>query len=271
MNPALMPLATGSEVAFWICAPLMILGALGLVLSKRPVYSALSMVCVMILLACLYASLDAPFLLAIQIIVYTGAIMMMFLFVLTLIGVHVPDSKIETLKGQKPMAIILCVALLLLLVWQIGGSVTMHPMGLQEANAANGGNLQGLADQLFGRYVFVFELASALLITAAMGAMVLAHRVRVRPRIGQRAMSEKRMQAYAKDGVHPGTLPNSGVYAHSNSIAMPALLPDGSIAESSVSPTLAIRGTSVDPTDVAQATRERFAEIEAVHESEEDE
>lgn len=271
MYPALIPMVTGGDVAFWICAPLMVLGALGLVFFRKAVYSALSMASVMILLAVLYASLDASFLTWVQIIVYTGAIMMMFLFVLALVGLHVPDSAVETLRGQRPLAIIFALALAVLLIVGVGGAVHQVPAGVADANNRFGGNVQGIADLLFGRYVFVFELTSALLITAAVAAMVLAHRTRVTPRLGQRARAGLRMKAYADAGEHPGPLPSSGVYAGNNSIAVPALLPDGSVSEKSVSHTLVLRGESLDPEGIAQATTDRFAEIAAAHQSEEDE
>lgn len=271
MTPALTPLITGADAAFWICAPLAVLGALGLVFSKRAVYAALSMASVMVLLAVLYAAMDAQFLAFVQIIVYTGAIMMMFLFVLALVGLHAPDSMVETLKGQRVLAIIVAVALGVLMLIALGNSVKMPVAGLEKANAANGGNVQGLADLIFGRYVFIFELTSALLITAAIAAMILAHRVRVRPRLGQQALSIERMRAYREDGVHPGALPGSGVYATNNSIAVPALLPDGSVSDKSLSETLVVRGEMLDPTTMKDATAHHFREIAAVQTSEDDE
>ena len=107
MNTLLVPLVTGAEVTFWVVAPITILGALGLVLSRRAVYAALSVAVTMMGLAALYASLDAPFLAMVQIIVYTGAVLMMFLFVLMMVGITTPDSTVETLKGQRPLAILL--------------------------------------------------------------------------------------------------------------------------------------------------------------------
>lgn len=270
MSPMLVPLVTGAEVTFWIGAPLAVIGALGLVLTRRAVYAALSMAVSMISLAVLYASLDAPFLAMTQIIVYTGAVMMMFLFVLMMVGVDTPDSAVETLKGQRPMAVVAGVGLAGMLIFGIGGAIVNPPATVIEANAAHGGNAQGLAELLFGRYVFVFLLSSALLITAAVGAMLLAHHQRVTPKKGQRELADDRMLAYATKGEHPGTLPNSGVYATTNSIAAPALLPDGSIAQKSISQTLVLRGAIIDPLPLAQLTDETFAAIETV-EDEEDE
>ncbi len=270
MTPALIPLVTGTEVAFWICAPLMVLGALGLVLFRKAVYSALSMAFVMMNLAVLYGAMDAPFLVFVQIIVYTGAIMMLFLFVLMLVGVDTPDSIAETLKGQRWLAALAALAVAALVIFGIGGAVRQATKGLTEANSQYGGNIEGIADLLFGRYVFVFELTSALLITAALAAMVLAYRPRVVPKKGQRVQAEERMAAYAAHGEHPGALPSSGVFAGYNGIAVPALLPDGTVAEKSVSQTLVLRGATVDAESLLQATNDRFAEIESVREAEED-
>ena len=260
---------TGADVAFWICGPLMVLGTLGLVLFRKAVYSALSTVFAMLNLAALYLALDAPFLGAVQIIVYTGAIMMLFLFVLMLVGIDTPDSLVETIKGQRLMAGLAALGLLGLILFGVGGTVTKASVGLG-GPIAELGNVPGLAQLIFGRYVFVFEFTSALLIVAAVGSMILAHTTRVRAKDGQRELAEKRMQAYAKHGAHPGSLPNSGVFARHNSIATPALLPDGSFAPTSISATLAERGATVDSTALDAQTKGTFAAIAAVRDEEEE-
>ena len=260
----MIPLVTGADVAFWICGPLMVLGALGLVLFRKAVYSALSTAFAMLNLAALYFALDAPFLGAVQIIVYTGAIMMLFLFVLMLVGVDTPDSVVETLRGQRVAAVVIAVCLFALIVLGIGGAVTAPPTGLEQANAVHQGQIQSLAALIFGRYVFAFELTSALLITAAVGAMVVAHTRRVHPVPGQAERASHRIKAYATSGTHPGALPNSGVLARHNSIATPALLPDGSVSPESISPTLAGRSGVVDAPALSEATAKTFKSIEAV-------
>ena len=260
---------TGADVAFWICGPLMVAGTLGLVFLRKAVYSLLCAVFAMLNLAALYFALGAEFLGVVQIIVYTGAILMLFLFVLMLVGVDIPDSVVETLRGQKLLAILTAVGLVPLIILGFGGALNAPIVGVDAANAANGGNLESLAALVFGRYVFVFELTSALLITAALGAMVLAHQRRVTPKPGQAELAAERMQAYARTGAHPGPLPNSGVLALHNSIATPALLPDGSVSDASVSDTLAIRGVIVDAPAMSQATAQTFRAIERVVEEEE--
>ena len=259
------------NVAFWICAPLMVLGGLGLILFRKAVYSALSMALTMVCLAVLYASLDAPFLFAIQIIVYTGAILMLFLFVLMLVGVDTPDSIVETIKGQRVLSAVGALGLLGLMIFSIGGAITGPSDGLAGADEASGGNVPAIAQLLFGRYVWAFELTSALLITAAVGAMILAHAQRTKPKLGQREQADARMKAYADQGTHPGSLPNAGVFATSNSIATPALLPDGTIAPDSVSRTLTERGVQLDSTQLRALTAETFERAERIRDEEDEE
>src|ERR687897_422848 len=93
-------------VAFWILAPIMVIAALGILFVRKAVHAALLLAVVMISLAILYAALEAPFLFAVQIIVYTGAILMLFLFVLMLVGVDIAESLVETIKGQRTLAIV---------------------------------------------------------------------------------------------------------------------------------------------------------------------
>ena len=90
--------------AFWILAPVMVLAALGILFVRKAVHAALLLAVVMISLAVLYAVLEAPFLFAVQIIVYTGAILMLFLFVLMLVGVDASDSVVETIRGHRVLA-----------------------------------------------------------------------------------------------------------------------------------------------------------------------
>ncbi|MCW2832092.1 MAG: dehydrogenase subunit [Nocardioides sp.] len=227
-------------MAFWILAPIMVVAALGILFVRKAVHAALLLAVVMISLAVLYAVLEAPFLFAVQIIVYTGAILMLFLFVLMLVGVDASDSIVETIKGQRLMAIVLGLVFGAVLVTAFSQISLGTAVGLEEANT--GGNIEQLANILFSRYVFAFEATSALLITAAVGAMVLAHRERLTPKETQAAMAAKRMRDYAESGKHPGPLPAPGVYARHNAVDTPALLPDGTASEASVSRVLAARG-----------------------------
>jgi NADH-quinone oxidoreductase subunit J len=226
---------------FWILAPIMVLAALSILFVRKAVHAALLLAVVMLGLAVLYLSLQAPFLALVQVMVYMGAILMLFLFVLMLVGVDASDSMVETIKGQRLMAIIGGLLLGALLVIGLAQMSLGVVVGLDVANAD--GNIPALADIMFGRYVFAFEATSALLITAAVGAMVLAHRERLVPKPTQAGLAAQRMKDYAASGKHPGNLPTPGVFARHNAVDTTALLPDGTAAESSVSRVLAARGT----------------------------
>lgn len=235
----------GETIVFWVCGFFAVLGALGLILSKKAVHSALWMALTMISLAVLYVANQAPFLGMVQIVVYTGAVMMLFLFVLMVVGVDSSDSLIETIKGQRIAAILLGLGLAILLIWGIGSSLAgVGPGNLDEANSADGGNVQGIARLIFTTYLVPFEVTSALLITAALGAMVLAHRERWLPKPTQTEMSKARFAG----SVHPGNLPAPGVYARHNAVDTPALLPDGSVSDISIPGPLKARG-DVRPVD----------------------
>jgi len=268
-----IPLVTGAAVAFWMLAPVMILGALGMIVARKPVHSALCLAAVMISLAVQYAAQQAPFLFVVQIIVYTGAILMLFLFVLMLVGVDIRESLVETIKGQRTLAVLAGLGFGLLLIFAVGNAIVGPTIGLRADNEEYGGNTQGIAALIFDRYVFAFEATSALLITAAVGAMVLAHRERLAKRRTQGDLAASRMKRYAETGQHPGPLPTPGVFARHNAVDTPALLPDGSVSELSVSGTLRARGTVMDSRDLVQPidrTVEAITDVETPHTTEEE-
>jgi NADH-quinone oxidoreductase subunit J len=231
--------STAEAIVFWVCAIFSVAGALGLILSRRAVHSALWVAFTMINLAVLYLANSAPFLGMVQIIVYTGAVMMLFLFVLMVVGVDSSDSLVETLRGQRVVGILLAVGFGTLLIFGVGGALTGMPaVGLDAANSEYGGNVEGIARLLFSEYLLAFEIVAALLITAALGALVLAHRERWAPKRTQREISQERF----REGIHPAPLPAPGVYARHNAVDTPGLLPDGSVAEISVPGPLRARG-----------------------------
>jgi NADH-quinone oxidoreductase subunit J len=232
--------STGEQIAFWILGSLAVLGALGMVLARNAVHSALCLVVTMLNLGILYVINSAPFLGFVQIIVYTGAIMMLFLFVLMLVGRDASDSLIETLRGQRIAAILLGLGFAGLVGTGLGRALADTPTaGLTGAN--QNGNVQGLASLLFTKYVFAFEVTSALLITAAVGAMILAHVERTK---GDKADQLTRMKERFRPGNYPGPKPGPGVYANTMSVAAPARLPDGNGTERSISPILPVRELS---------------------------
>ena len=228
--------STGEAVTFWLLGALALAGAVGVVLAVNAVYSAMFLAMTMIILAVFYMIQDALFLGVVQVVVYTGAVMMLFLFVLMLIGVDSAESLKETLRGQRVAAVLTGIGFGVLLLAGVGNVATGGFVGLTAANA--NGNVEGLAALIFSRYLWAFELTSALLITAAVGAMVLAHRERFERRKTQRELSEERFRA----GGYPTPLPNPGVYARQNAVDVAALLPDGSYSELSVPPILRSRG-----------------------------
>ena len=227
---------SGTEsVMFWVLAPIMVLAALGLLFARKAVHAALGVAVVMVSLGVIYLVQDADFLGVIQVFVYTGAVMMLFLFVLMLVGVDSADSLVETIAGQRWVGILLALGLAVLLITAIGAVTFASPVGLAEANTD--GNVVGIADKIFTQYVWAFEITSALLITAAMGAMVLAHRERLSAKVTQRDLSEQRF----REGRLPTGLPAPGVFARHNAVDTPALLPDGTPSDLSVSRVLQAR------------------------------
>jgi NADH-quinone oxidoreductase subunit J len=218
----------------------MVIAALGILFVRKAVHAAMLLAVVMISLAVQYAALDATFLFAVQIVVYTGAILMLFLFVVMLVGVDASDSVVETIRGQRVLAVIGGLGLGLTLVLGLAQIGLGAAQGLSAANA--GGNIQALANLIFSRYVLAFEFTSALLITAAIGAMVLAHRERLEAKPTQAVLAARRVRDYAHSGLHLGPLPPPGTYARHNAVDTPALLPDGSTSEESVNRVLAARG-----------------------------
>jgi NADH-quinone oxidoreductase subunit J len=217
-----------SKSLFWILAVLSVSAAVTMIFMRQAVHCALMLAIVMLSLALLYAMQGAPFLAFVQVIVYTGAVLMLFLFVVMLIGVTTSDSLVETIKGQRLWAALGGLGFVVLLIIGIGHASigTAAPQ-----TAANGtDNLTGIAQLIFTTYVFPFEATSALLITAALAAMVLTHRERTTPKPTQRELARRRVASG-----HVAPEPPPGVYALHNAVDMPAMLPDGSTTDRSVS------------------------------------
>jgi NADH-quinone oxidoreductase subunit J len=213
---------------------------------------------VMLSLALLYAMQGAPFLAFVQIIVYTGAVLMLFLFVVMLIGVTTSDSLVETIRGQRLWAALGGLGFLVLLIVGIGHAAigTAAPQ-----TAANGSdNLTGIAKLIFTTYVFPFEVTSALLITAALAAMVLTHRELTEPKPTQRDLARRKV---ASGQIAPE--PPPGVYALHNAVDMPAMLPDGSTTDRSVSAAISQRDMQLgrDPQSRVTSDLEAEERIEA--------
>jgi len=169
------------EVVVFVAAAAIILGgALGVVLSPNPVHAALMLVATLFGVAVLFVQEEAHFLAAVQVIVYAGAIVVLFLFVIMLLGVDKADSlSTEPLGGQRPAAAAVAVAGLGLVVLlavraaEVTGARSV-------AGALRGGepNLDVLGRSIFTDYLFAFEATSALLVIAVVGAVVMARRPR---------------------------------------------------------------------------------------------
>jgi NADH-quinone oxidoreductase subunit J len=250
--------STGEAFQFWVLGTVAVIGALCTVFMKKAVHSALCLAGTMIILAVFYLANGAYFLGVVQIVVYTGAIMMLFLFVVMLVGVTAADSLKETIKGQRWLALLCGLGFGILLVGGIGNAALTEFNGLGQANS--GGNVEGLAALIFTDYVFAFELTGALLITAAVGAMVLTHRERTERAKTQRELAEQRV----RDGKHLPPLPAPGVYARHNAVDIAGLLPDGTPSELTVSKTLRDRG------QVRDVSTEALSDLKALEQRAED-
>lgn len=245
--------STGEAIAFWMLAPIAVVAAVMILLSRKAVHSALWMATTMIVLAVLFIMQGGIFLGVVQVVVYTGAVMMLFLFVLMLVGVDASDSFVETLRAQRVAAILLALGLGFLLVGAISRASFPAAPGVGAANDAAGGHVEAIAEAIFTRYVFTFEVVSVVLITAAVGAMALTHKERLTARKPQAELSVERVRSE-----HPTPFPSPGVYAQHNAVDTPALLPDGSASEASVPDELRRQGTV------------RYTELEAARKDEAD-
>jgi NADH-quinone oxidoreductase subunit J len=234
--------SVAEAVGFWVLGPIAVIAALGLLFARKAVHAALGMALVMCILGVFYIMQKADFLGIVQVFVYTGAVMMLFLFVLMLIGVDSSDSIIETITGQRWASFLLALGLAGVLFFTLGSvefSEQTVQTGMNKVVATNAdpGNITSIAELIFGQYVWIFEVTSALLITAALGAMVLAHRERLTAKLTQAEWAAKRV----RDNEHVAGLPAPGVYARHNAVDTPALLPDGTPSDLSVSRVLVAR------------------------------
>jgi NADH-quinone oxidoreductase subunit J len=273
MNSEMMRLAldvgqtsTPEAVQFYILAPLAVVAAISLVVVKKAVHAALLMAWIMITLAIFYVANGAPFLGMAQVIVYTGAVMMLFLFILMLVGVDSSDSLKENLAGLRPIAITAAVSIALLLVSLLTRASLARQAPDTEVMNANG-NVEGLGRMLFTEYVWTFEVVAALMIVATLSAMVLAHSERIKGPEGSQRF--KAIARFRGDSLATAAgLPGSGVYARHNAVDVPALLPDGTASDLSVSSTLKARGDVIDerkyaldqlpqPNEADEVSRER--------------
>ena len=165
-------------IVFWVFAPIAVCAAVGMVLSRNAVHSALFLIVNFFCLAVFFLVLGSPFLFAVQIIVYAGAIMVLFLFVIMLLGVDSRESVVERLKAQRSIAVLLAIGLIaeLFSAIRLGVGLSTTAKAGFDVTVNKGSNIRALADVLFNGYFFPFEATSILLIVAAVAAMVIAGR-----------------------------------------------------------------------------------------------
>jgi NADH-quinone oxidoreductase subunit J len=164
-------------IVFWVMAPISVLAGGAMILARNAVHSALLLIVNFFTLAVFFLVLGSPFLFVVQVIVYAGAIMVLFLFVIMLLGVDSAVPLTERLRGQRWLAVLLGAALLLEAFFAVRLGIGFARQQLPDLAAMNrGGNTQALARVLFNRYFFPFEVTSVLLIIAAIGAMLHGRR-----------------------------------------------------------------------------------------------
>lgn len=216
--------STGEAVLFWVFAVIMVLAALGVLFFQKAAYAVLSMVLVMLGIAVMFFMLQAPFNATVQIVVYTGAIMMMFLFVIMMIGLGATDQY-----RQQPRGCIL-LAYIMALVLAVGLVVAVVISGIGSGNSAifsfdvySDQSIDALAVELFENHWVTIELAAALLVTAALGALLLTHSDRLGPKLSQEEVADARIRGFGLGRASVSQRPAPGVYAHSNAVDNPAI------------------------------------------------
>jgi NADH-quinone oxidoreductase subunit J len=165
------------SIVFWVAAVFAVISGVGVVTARSAIYSALSLIVTLAQLAVLYLLLNAQFVAAVQILVYAGAIMVLFLFVITLLGVHEYPFIGHHLPGQRTMSVVFAAVLLLSIVFFVAQAP--HALtGLHGTfnNQLASGNVAAFGVALFTQFVFPFEGTTLLLIVAMVGAVALGRR-----------------------------------------------------------------------------------------------
>lgn len=257
MLPNPLEISIGETLLFGVVAVFMVvLTVFGLLITRRAVHTIICVIFTMVGFAVLYTMLEAPFMGVAQIVVYTGAILMMFLFVLMLIGVDSADSGLETLKAQRPVAVLGGIGILAILTGIVLGAATPNAIGLEMANAET--NPMGVAKIIFSNHVLTLQLTGTLLVVAALGAMTLTHRDRMRKKETQEEIANRKVEEFVAGGAHIGHRPNPGVYAESNSSANPALTADSTAVPGSTNRVLQVRGQVRKVSEISPRTAERI-------------
>jgi NADH-quinone oxidoreductase subunit J len=183
VSPHLLGAVTLPDAAtFAVAAVVCVAGALGTVLLRNPVHCALTLVATLFGIAVLFVEQDAQFLAAVQVIVYAGAIVVLFLFVIMLLGVDRREKVLaEPLRGQRAGAVVLGAATLAAILLLAGARWPHGAPRLTGPLEGHGSNVAVLGRAIFTTYLLPFEVTSALLVVAVVGAVVLARRPRALP------------------------------------------------------------------------------------------
>ena len=251
--------STGEIILFACTAIVMVACALGVLFCKKAAHSVICMVGVMLGLAILYIANSAPFLGVAQIVVYTGAIMMLFLFVIMLIGIGTSDDYARQSRGAIVAAVLGGLGLIVIVTTAILKSVP-DTYAANEVNPYSNQPITDLAITLFQEHWLSMEIAGALLITAAVGAMLLTHSDRLGPKVTQLQTARNKMRAFGEKGARIGQLPAPGVYAQSNAADVPAISGEtlGPVEES-VPRVLRVRGLTRMIGEVTPEVSEQLA------------
>lgn len=251
--------STGEIILFACAAIVMVACALGVLFCKKAAHSVICMVGVMLGLAILYIANSAPFLGVAQIVVYTGAIMMLFLFVIMLIGIGTSDDYARQSRGAIVAAVLGGLGLIVIVTTAILKSVP-DTYAANEVNPYSNEPITDLAITLFQEHWLSMELAGGLLITAAVGAMLLTHSDRLGPKVTQLQTARNKMRAFGEKGARIGQLPAPGVYAQSNAADVPAISGEtlGPVEES-VPRVLRVRGLTRTIGEVTPEVSEQLA------------
>jgi NADH-quinone oxidoreductase subunit J len=178
-----LAVAGPDAAVFVVCAVVVLAGAIGVIVARNPVHAALMLVMTLFGVAVLFVAQGAHFLAAVQVIVYAGAIVVLFLFVIMFLGVdREEDVRAEPLRGQRPAA--LAIGALSLAGLLTLGQISHWATGRPASSNPEGPNVNQLAERIFTRYLYAFEITSVLLVIAVVGAVVLARRAGRRERDG---------------------------------------------------------------------------------------
>lgn len=226
ISPVEPSFSLGVTIFFWVIAVLTIALAIGIAVCRKAVHSAVCMVGVMLCLAMLYVSQGAYFIGVVQVVVYTGAVMTLILFIIMMVGINASDNYLRTKRSLRWTAWVMGIAGVAILVSVIFTSVL--PDTGQVAPVATGSgsttsNPVQVAIVLFRDHIFTMQIVGGLLIIAAIGAMGLTHAESMRKLLKQPETAELRMLDYGQRETHPGQRPAPGVYQETNAADVPAV------------------------------------------------